>query len=288
MFRCVALVLLELVVAFTVEAILIALGTPVYTWVLFALVAGGVLFFTLSKDDTGPKTFRPPLKEELLSENKTPSSERQQPRQPKSLASRSQRPAENQLLANCLVPIFVELIRSDGEVSQQHIRTIRNFFIQSLSFSTDELEWVRGNIKDALAAPAQELDFLILRARNAVKPELRVELLSAFYAVCLVDGALRLGERDALRQIVNHFHLSDEQLQRVTQAFFGDGAAHFEALELTADATNDEVKAAFRRLAAQHHPDRVANADSATIEKSAATFRQISEAFEAIQRLRGF
>jgi DnaJ-domain-containing protein 1 len=288
----VTLVLIELAIAFVLEVFLIALGAPTWTWLVVAALAGVLVFFTSNRDEVTPKTLRPQRADELLEApsqassqtNAKPIDQRVEVGDVNLLnGDRKQR----RLLSDCLVPIFVEVMRSEGEVSGDHIRSIRNFFIRALSFSHDELEWVRLAMKEALSAPSQDLDFLVLRARNAVRPELRVDLIKAFYEVCLVDGALRAGEREALKKVVENFHLSDEQLQQVTTSLFGDASEHFQVLELLPTATDDEVKAAFRRLAARYHPDTVAGGDAKTIEQYAAQFRRVSEAFEAITRLRG-
>eukprot|EP00959_Pyramimonas_sp_CCMP1952_P466833 9490609-Pyramimonas_sp.AAC.2 len=54
-------------------------------------------------------------------------------------------------------------------------------------------------------------------------------------------------------------------------------------LGLSPGASADEVKAAFRREALKWHPDRHVTGGEATAKAAAERFRQISEAYEAIQ-----
>ena len=49
---------------------------------------------------------------------------------------------------------------------------------------------------------------------------------------------------------------------------------------MTASATDEELKTAWRKLAAEHHPDRATD--------GGAKFREIKEAYEALRKLRGF
>lgn len=54
-------------------------------------------------------------------------------------------------------------------------------------------------------------------------------------------------------------------------------ASYYETLSVSTDATPDEIKKAYRRLAMQHHPDRNPG-DQSAIDK----FRQITEAYEIL------
>ena len=62
----------------------------------------------------------------------------------------------------------------------------------------------------------------------------------------------------------------------------------YQVLELSADASDAEVKKAYRRLAMMHHPDKVAG--QGEIAEAAATrkFQAINAAYEKIKQERNF
>ncbi len=274
------LVVLQIAAALVTQLLFLLFGFPIWLAVVAAAACGLLIFFSRRADESGPRSLRPQTARELLGETDRALSIRP--------ATRGEVSDDKATLSNILVPIFVELARSEGAVSPEQVRSIRGFFFEVLAFTTADLERVRVELKSALASPPQELDFLIKRARTAVRPELRVPVLRVCYSLCLTDGALRSGEREALRQLVAHFNLSDEQLQTVTNDFFGDGSAHYACLELNATASDDDVKSAFRKLAATYHPDKFAALDKLASEKASERFRAINEAYEAIRQLRGF
>ena len=61
----------------------------------------------------------------------------------------------------------------------------------------------------------------------------------------------------------------------------------YEVLGIRPTATDDEVKAAYRRLALKHHPDRVATLGDDVKRAAEEKFQQINQAKETIYKARG-
>ena len=78
----------------------------------------------------------------------------------------------------------------------------------------------------------------------------------------------------------------EEEFRSVTARHFGDGQVHYARLGLTPEASDADVKRAFRQLAATHHPDRVANLGKGAVEQASRRFQEIRESYEEILRLR--
>ena len=167
------------------------------------------------------------------------------------------------------------------------MRVIREFFEQSLGFHPPAAEVVRASLKAALKTPPQDIEALTRRARAAVKPSLRLEVVRALYELGLADAELSKREVDVLRRVVSQFNLSDEQLQDITRQYFGTGEEHYRCLGLDPTAEDEEIRAAFRRLAAEHHPDRVASLGPERVEAAAQRFRAVKDAYEELRKLRG-
>ncbi len=195
------------------------------------------------------------------------------------------RPAED--LARALCPIFIEVARADGEVNQAEIRVVKEFFEEHLHFAGDELEIVRAALKDAIAAPSSELEALVKRVRSQVTPSERLLAVNALYELALADGPLSRAESDALKRVVNDFNLSEQQLREITTQQLGNGQEQYEVLGLTEASTDEEIKAAFRRLATEHHPDKVASQSPRDARDAAERFRKVKDAYDDLKKLRG-
>ncbi|MDO5443513.1 MAG: DnaJ domain-containing protein [Bacteroidia bacterium] len=62
----------------------------------------------------------------------------------------------------------------------------------------------------------------------------------------------------------------------------------FEVLGVPINASEDDVKTAYRKLAMQHHPDRFAAEGQDAQKEAEVEFRKINEAYETIKKYKGF
>ena len=91
--------------------------------------------------------------------------------------------------------------------------------------------------------------------------EERLQLLSFLAQIARSDGNVCAAEIDALKEVAQSMQLST--------------------------ATDDEVRAAYRRLALKHHPDRVATLGEDIRKAAEEKFQSINNAKERIYKARG-
>lgn len=250
------------------------------------LAAVGALLghLIVDREAIAPRVEAPPSEQELIGGRRA---EKRVSPLPDSLPTGRGDTNEQKLLADVLCPIFIEVARADSGVVQPEIRVVREFFQHTLGFDDAGMELVRLALKDALAASEQDMEHLVKRARTELKPSLRITVVRALYDMGLADAELSTRERDLLKHVTGNFNLSDEQLQQITTQYFGGADAHYATLGLTAAATDEELKSAFRKLAAEHHPDRAAALGPKEAEAAAERFRKVKDAWEALRKIRG-
>jgi len=239
-----------------------------------AIIGGALGHWLLDREPDQPRVLRAEWPEARRSARPTRSSPRTAHPPPEA--------AVDQALIDALCPVFIELARVDGQVSRVEVRVIREFFEKQCKLTPSALEAVRAALKHALQHPVADLETVLARARAAVEPATRVELVRWLYDLALVDGPLTGSETKVLKRVVEALEVSDAQLQQITKQFLGSGAEHFATLGLSQSATDDEIRSAYRRLAAESHPDTSASADAAE------RFRDVKEAYEGLKRIRGF
>ncbi len=192
-----------------------------------------------------------------------------------------------QHFARHLCALFLEVARADGEVIRDEVRVVREYFAEELRYGPESLELVRRLLKEFLERPPSA-DKAAAACRDEMKISERLLLLDALYELALVDGQLHRAEKDTLRRLALALGLSEEELRSVASRHSeDDGERHYARLGLTPEASDADLKRAWRQLAATHHPDRVAHLGPGAAEQASRRFQEIREAYDEIRRLRG-
>ncbi len=69
--------------------------------------------------------------------------------------------------------------------------------------------------------------------------------------------------------------------------FVKDINSAYKVLEISPEATDDEVKAAYRKMAVKYHPDKVAHLGDDIQHAAKEKFQHLSAAYEEIKKQRG-
>ena len=117
----------------------------------------------------------------------------------------------------------------------------------------------------------------------------RLQLTNFLVMIAQADGSVPQSEIDALQFIAASLGISEEDLASMLNLSTGatNIDAAYKVLGITPDATDDEVKAAYRRMALKHHPDRVATLGEDVRKAAEKKFQEINAAKETIYKARG-
>lgn len=189
-------------------------------------------------------------------------------------------------LARDLCAVFVEVAHADGDVRREEVREIRRYFEKVLLYGPDALEFVRHQLKTFLTQPP-DLDAAVDACQAQLPADERYRLLDSLFELALADGAIQRSEREVLRRVARGLDISEEDEQAIAALHLGAADSHYAVLGLTPEASDADVKRAFRRLAAEHHPDKASHAGKGAAEQAARRFQEVRDAYEEIRRLRG-
>ena len=117
----------------------------------------------------------------------------------------------------------------------------------------------------------------------------RLQLLNFLVIIAQADGVVHPSEVQALREVTIGLQLSMSDLDSMLNLRNGatDLEAAYKVLGVSPEATDQEVKAAYRRLALQHHPDKVATLGEDVRKAAEKKFKEINDAKEKIFKARG-
>jgi len=198
--------------------------------------------------------------------------------------------------AKFLVSLLAKVAKSDGRVSELEARLIT----QVLDDLSQKVSGVREYLKEVYNSQKENVDNAYETARNYKRAfnlnyDTCVARLTFFLNLAYIDGEFNKSEQDVIRNIAYGFGIDKETLDEIIykfDSFYGSrfGAERdeesqendaFEVLGLSKNASLDEVKARYKELVRQYHPDILMGRGESkeVIERSTKKLQEINEAY---------
>lgn len=115
----------------------------------------------------------------------------------------------------------------------------------------------------------------------------RLQLLNFLVMVAQADGVVSNEEVHALKEIAGYMGMSESEIDSMLNLRGNSIDDAYKVLGVSPDATDDDVRKAYRNLALRHHPDRVASLGEDIRKAAEKKFQEINEAKERIYKSRG-
>ncbi|WP_103633789.1 TerB family tellurite resistance protein [Campylobacter concisus] len=201
--------------------------------------------------------------------------------------------------AKFLVSLLAKVAKSDGRVSELEARLITQV-LDDLSQKVSGVSGVREYLKEVYNSQKENVDNAYETARNYKRAfnlnyDTCVARLTFFLNLAYIDGEFNKSEQDIIRNIAYGFGIDKETLDEIIfkfDSFYGSrfGADHdemsqendaFEVLGLSKNASLDEIKARYKELVRQYHPDILMGRGESkeVIERSTKKLQEINEAY---------
>ena len=188
----------------------------------------------------------------------------------------------NSFLMSLLV-LSTAVIKADGKTTSQELSTLRSFFARNFG------QWA-GNEAEEIVKDLLSKDFnlyeVCTQVRSCMDYSQRLQLYHYLVSLGACDG-LHQREIDILETIATYIGLSKSEVDSIFAQFRPSNDSNYRILEISPDASNDEVKKAYRKMAVKYHPDKVATLGEDVQKAAEEKFKAISQAYEAICKERG-
>ncbi len=195
---------------------------------------------------------------------------------------------QEQVFISCLVAILTKVSMADGSMSEAERKTIHNFFSRGLHYRGMELRFI-----DAMITETQRVDpdlYEVCKAFDQyASKQQRLLILDLVYQVVVADHVVTKGEEEAIQQIVAFMGIGKEEHEHIKSRYaHAKKRDHYATLGLTPTVDIKEIKRAYRQLASQYHPDKVAHHGTELVAFSEKKFKSINNAYSAIRKERNF
>lgn len=188
------------------------------------------------------------------------------------------------------------IIKADGKVMHSEMEYVRQFLRNSFGpMAVQQGEQILLNLFEQRKQMDQQNPMAFRQTirdcgaqiADNLSPEQRLQLLAFLAEIAKADGVVCQAEVEALKEVASAMRLSEQEVLSMLNLGGNTLEEAYKVLEIAPTATDDEVKAAYRRLALKHHPDRVATLGDDVKRAAEEKFQQINSAKEMIYKARG-
>lgn len=199
-----------------------------------------------------------------------------------------------------LLILSAAVMKADNTMLRSELDYIKRFYIRN--FGEQRAEHYIKMLREILNKE-YDLDKVTYQVRY-MDYSSRLQLLYYLFGIAEADGVINDDELRVLEQIADGLNISDMDFESV-KAMFGSGNGYYnqqnyqqggyiskidnayKILEVNKDATDEEVKKAYREMAKKHHPDRVSHLGEDVRKSAEEKLQEINSAYEMIKAERG-
>ena len=184
-----------------------------------------------------------------------------------------------------IIVLSAAIMKVDGAVMRSELNYVKRFFVKQ--FGEDA---AIANIKILQGVLKQDINIYdVCRQinRNMNMPSKRL-LLQYLFGVANADNSISAAELDLLQLIAQYIGLSTADFESIKAMFVvKETVDYYSVLGITRDATDEEVRKAYKSMAVKHHPDKVSYLGEEAQKAAQEKFIKIQEAYEQIKLERG-
>lgn len=176
------------------------------------------------------------------------------------------------------------VIKADGNQNERELDFVRQQFVGI--YGKERANHAFRLFKAIKSQRSISTRQVCLQIRHMMDHPSRLQLLHFLFGIAQADGIVVEKEVQSIHTIANYLGISAIDYERIRSMFYNDRKHAYQILGLDKNATNDEIKKAYRKLVKKYHPDRVAHLGEEHQKGAEEKFKEVQKAYEQIQKER--
>lgn len=183
-----------------------------------------------------------------------------------------------------LIVLVAAVMKADGKIMKSELDYVKINFDQS--FGPEAAKEATLILKDLLKKniPVEEVSRQIARHMDYSS---RLQLLHFLFGISKADGHVSNDELKLIERISYYLGINSSDLNSIKGTFHDNLESAYIILEIDENASDDELKKAYRKMAVKYHPDKVAYLGDDIKKKATEKFKKLNSAYERIKKARG-
>jgi DnaJ like chaperone protein len=114
----------------------------------------------------------------------------------------------------------------------------------------------------------------------------RLQLLHLLFGISELTAMFHPLELEAIERMSGYLGISGSDFASIKNMFVPETDSAYKILEITPDASDEEVKKAYRKMAMKYHPDKVSHLGEEFRKAADEKFKKVNEAYNRIKKER--
>ena len=189
-----------------------------------------------------------------------------------------------------LIGLSIAVANADRHVRVSQVEALKSFFRQNFPYSQEDHRVIQAVIDETFVNRDRlDVDALASSYRISSSAAGRLLLLRLLVKIAEADErGISEADEQLIRRIAATLRIDAASYRSVAAEFKHEDNRAYSILGITPQASNEQIRSAYRKLAAQYHPDTVANLGEEFTKIAEEKFKLINEAYGEIRTQRGF
>ena len=184
-----------------------------------------------------------------------------------------------------LLVLSAAVMKADGSVKKSELDYVKRFFLTN--FGQERAEKYILMLREILKQDIQVYE-VSQQVGRFMDYSSKLQLLHYLFGIASADGNTHETEIDVISVISKYMGISSSDFQSIKAMFVQDVDSAYKILGVDMNATDDEIKKAYREMAKKYHPDKVAYLGEDVRKSAEQKLQEVNEAYDKIRKQRGF
>ena len=185
--------------------------------------------------------------------------------------------------AMSLLVLVAAVMRADGKVVRSELDYVKQYFVKAFGHdaASEGIRMLGDLLKQEI--PVRDVS---LQIKQNLDYASRLQLLHLLFGISASDGRVDPNEIRVIEQIASYLGLSKKDTDSIKYMFIAEIDSAYKILEIDRNASVEDLKKAYRKMANKYHPDKVSHLGEDFRIAAKEKFQKVNEAYSQIKKER--
>jgi len=186
--------------------------------------------------------------------------------------------------------LAAKMAKADGVVTADEVQAFDTFVRTELRLSTEERKIIAGLFNQAKDT-ADDGIAIARQFKNLIgyQPQVMQMMIHLLFRIAMADGKFHPAEEKYIKDVAGIFNLSQVEFEQIKALFIKKNDGAYVILGVSANASDDQVKSAYKKLVMEYHPDKLMakGVPEDFIKIANEKMAEINNAYDQVSKERG-